>query len=67
MQHYTFTCPLEGCNHVVMHASATTAEEAATELTATAEQHLQTMHPEIHKTHEEVDQDIRSHMTQVTS
>lgn len=60
---YTFTCPLNGCNHLVMKSDATDENTAAQELTATAEQHLKDMHPEIHKAHEEVDQDIRAHMT----
>ncbi len=59
---YSFTCPLDACNHLVMTSQAADAEGAATELTATAEKHLQEMHPEIKKSHEEVDQDIRSHM-----
>ena len=60
---YTFTCPLEGCDHKVMRSEAGDENTAAQELTATAEQHLQEMHPDIHKTHDEVDQDIRAHMT----
>lgn len=60
---YTFTCPLDSCNHTVMKTDKNDENTAAQELTATAEQHLKDMHQEIHKTHEEVDQDIRSHMT----
>ncbi len=59
---YTFTCPLDTCNHQVMTSQAANSEEAAKELTGAAEKHLQEIHPDVRKTHEEVDQDIRSHM-----
>jgi hypothetical protein len=45
-----------------MHSSAQTDATAAMELTATAEKHLQDMHQDVHKTHEEVAADITSHM-----
>lgn len=61
---FTFTCPLDGCNHTVMESDAVDANVAAEDLTATAEQHLKEAHPDVQKTHEEVDQDIRAHMTQ---
>ena len=61
---YTFTCPLEGCNHTVMTSNASNSEEGKQELTVAAEKHLSEKHPDMHKTHEEVAADIASHMTQ---
>jgi len=45
-----------------MRSEVSDENTAAEELTAAAEQHLKEMHPEVHKTHEEVSEDIRSHM-----
>ncbi len=59
---YTFTCPLEGCEHKVMKSSVETVDEAAPELMRAAELHLDDMHPGVHKSHEEISQDIRAHM-----
>lgn len=61
MAKYTFTCPLPGCSQI-MASNADNADGAAMELTAKAEQHLKDVHPDVSKTHEEVDADIRSHM-----
>lgn len=61
MPQYVFTCPLQGCN-VQMTANANDAEEGAKDLTAQAQQHLVAVHPDIHKTSEEVEQDIKAHM-----
>lgn len=61
---YTFTCPLTSCNNQVMTAPTENLEEAAHELTAIAETHLKHVHPDVHKTHEEVDTDIRAHMAE---
>lgn len=62
MAQYTFTCPLDGCNHTVMTADATNQEDAARELVEKAKQHLKDMHPYVQKTDDEVNQDIRSGM-----
>lgn len=62
MSQFSFTCPLTGCNNLVMRAQSENPDEAAKELTTTAEQHLKEMHPDMHKTHDEVAQDIRAHM-----
>ena len=59
---YTFICPLEGCDHTVMRSEANDENTAAEELTTTAQKHLSDMHPDVHKTRDEVAQDIRSHM-----
>ena len=64
MQQYSFTCPLEGCG-LIMTTQANSTDEAAKALVAQAEQHLRDVHPDVHKTHEEVDQDIRAHMVMV--
>lgn len=61
MTQYTFTCPLEGCS-TVMTTQVSTEEEGAKALVAQAKAHLASVHPEVHKTDEEVDKDIRSHM-----
>ncbi len=47
-----------------MTSHAQHAEEAASELTAIAEAHLKHLHPDVHKTHEEVAADIRAHMVE---
>ena len=59
---YSFTCPLEGCNHKVMITDTPDGDDAVTDLTALAEEHLKEMHPAVQKTHEEVELDIRAHM-----
>ena len=59
---YTFTCPLEGCDHTVMTSVSDEPAEASEELTHTAQRHLEEMHSDIHKTEEEVNRDIREHM-----
>lgn len=61
---YTFTCPLNSCNNQIMTSNAQNTNEGALELTTIAEQHLKHVHPDIHKTHEEVDTDIRAHMVE---
>ena len=65
MTNYQFVCPLEGCDHMVMKSEAATQEEAAVELTQTAEKHLADMHQEIHKSQDEVAADISANMKQV--
>lgn len=62
MKRYIFVCPLENCG-VVMSRDGESQEEGVTILSNIAEQHLQTVHPTIHKTREEVEEDIKSHMT----
>ena len=59
---YIFRCPLEGCEHTTMISEANDENTAAEELTTKAEEHLRQMHSDVHKTHEEVSQDIHSHM-----
>lgn len=61
MKEYTFTCPLAGCG-VVLSVHADSDEQGAVLLTAEAEKHLKEIHPDVHKSHEEVDADIKSHM-----
>lgn len=63
MAKYSFTCPLAGCA-LKMESGAQDHEAAAVDLVAQAEKHLQDVHPDVHKTHEEVDLDIRSHMVE---
>jgi hypothetical protein len=63
MAQYSFTCPLQGCNQK-MTVNAPSVDDAAKELTNQAKQHLEVAHPDIHKTDQEVEQDIRSHMQQ---
>ncbi len=66
MTTYTFTCPLQGCG-IVMTNHDSSVESAALDLIAQAKEHLKTVHPEIHKSDEEVSTDIRSHMVTVES
>jgi hypothetical protein len=61
---YSFTCPLDGCNHV-MSVEAKDEDEALGKLTDTAEEHLALSHPDVQKTDEEIREDIRSEMTTV--
>lgn len=61
---YAFTCPLDGCDHFVMTSGTQNTDDAAHELSAVAKKHLQQIHPDVHKTPEEVDEDIRSHMVE---
>jgi hypothetical protein len=61
LREYTFICPLAGCG-TVLSIHADNADQGQTLLTVEAEKHLQEIHPDIHKTHEEVALDIKSHM-----
>lgn len=61
MKKYTFTCPLEGCG-VVMTRDGESDQEGVTVLSNMAEQHLHDVHPDVHKTREEIEEDISSHM-----
>ena len=61
MKHYTFTCPLEGCA-AVMTRDAESDEEAVQVLSNMAEQHLKEVHPDVHKTRDEVEADVKTHM-----
>ncbi len=63
---YTFTCPLPGCNEVLM-SDAQETFDAQRELTEKAQQHLKEFHPELTKTEDEVNQDIKSHMIAVNN
>ncbi len=58
MQH-SFTCPLDECGQK-MTVETTSREEAVEQLTESAKNHLASTHPEIHKTDEEIHQDIDS-------
>lgn len=59
---YSFTCPLEGCEHMIMTSHQETEDKAAEDLTSQAEKHLQDMHKDVHKTHDEVASDVRANM-----
>lgn len=66
MTTYTFTCPLQGCG-LIMTNHESTDDLAAENLVNQAKEHLRTVHPEIHKSDEEVNADIRSHMVTIES
>lgn len=61
MKRYMFTCPLQNCG-VVMSRDGESPEEGVTILSNMAQQHLKDVHPDIHKTREEVEADIKEHM-----
>ena len=61
MKKYTFTCPIEGCD-IVMTRDGESDEEGVQVLSNMAQQHLREVHPDVHKTREEVERDISSHM-----
>lgn len=61
MKEYTFVCPLPGCGQT-LSVHADNNEQGAVLLTEEAKRHLQQVHPDVHKTNEEVASDIRSHM-----
>lgn len=61
MTTYSFTCPLQGCSQK-MTLDTDDPEVAAKNLSAQAQQHLQNVHPDVHKTDQEVEEDIRAHM-----
>ncbi len=61
MAQYSFTCPLQGCSQT-MTSDASNQNDAAKELVEKAKQHLKDVHPDIQKSDEEIDKDIRSHM-----
>ncbi|HSW96863.1 MAG TPA: hypothetical protein VLF89_03480 [Candidatus Saccharimonadales bacterium] len=58
---YKFTCPLPGCSEVLI-SDAQETFDAQRELTEKAKQHLKEFHPELTKTDDEVNQDIKAHM-----
>ncbi|HEX7042086.1 MAG TPA: hypothetical protein VF189_02460 [Patescibacteria group bacterium] len=60
---FSFVCPIEGCG-LKMNAEAMDKEAAAVMLVNDAKKHLQETHPNLHKTDEEVNIDIRSHMVE---
>lgn len=59
---YSFRCPLPGCS-TIMNIDAQNDDEAVNKLTEQAKIHLASAHPDIHKTDEQIQEDIRSHMT----
>lgn len=61
MKRYMFTCPLPNCG-VVMSRDGESLEEGVTILSNIAQQHLKEVHPDIHKTREEVETDIKTHV-----
>lgn len=61
MPQYFFTCPLKGCG-IVMSTTAENTEEAIGLLVEQAKEHLMTLHPDVKKTHEEVKEDVSSHV-----
>lgn len=63
MSTYTFTCPIAGCS-MVLSSELPDREQAANDLVGKATQHLQEVHPQVHKTAEQVNQDIRSLMVE---
>lgn len=58
---YSFTCPIEGCSETLT-VEAKDDDEAVTQLSEKAKGHLKEKHPDIHKTDEEIHDDIQSHM-----
>lgn len=63
---YTFTCPLEKCGQIMTNHEVN-SDKAVKDLVMQAKAHLQVVHPDIHKTDEEIDADIRAHMVVVES
>lgn len=61
---FQFSCPLEGCDQVLV-VDAENKEEGAKKLVEAAKIHLAEMHPQVHKTDEQVNADIRSRMESV--
>lgn len=58
---YKFVCPIDGCGEE-MTVEANTDEEAADRLSEIAKNHLKEAHPSVHKTDDEVHEDISSMM-----
>ena len=58
---YIFVCPLDGCSEE-MEVDAESEDVAKTKLTEMAKNHLETVHPEVKKTDEQVSEDIGSLM-----
>lgn len=56
---FSFTCPIEGCGQK-MFTEAVTRQEAVDNLTQTAKEHLSEVHPDLHKTDEQIREDINS-------
>lgn len=60
---FSFTCPIEGCGQK-MTVDATSREEATEKLTDVAKGHVVSVHPDFHKTDDEVRGDITSMMAE---
>jgi hypothetical protein len=56
---YAFACPIQGCT-TIMTTEANSREEAIDDLTAQAKGHLETAHPEIQKTEQQVRDDVET-------
>ena len=64
MKEYTFICPLQGCA-MTLSVHADDINQGAALLTVEAAKHLQEVHPDVHKSQEEVTVDVQSHMKEV--
>lgn len=63
MHNYSFTCGITGCG-VIMKAQGEDKEEAVGLLVQQAKEHLRVVHPDVHKSDEEINQDIRTNTHQ---
>ena len=56
---YEFACPLEGCK-AIMSVDADSRPDAISKLTMMAKDHLETTHPDVQKTQEQIHADVES-------
>lgn len=59
---YSFTCPIKGCNQEMI-VEAKDDKEAVKKLSQKAKEHLVNVHPDIHKTDDQIQSDVSSLMT----
>lgn len=58
---YTFICPLEGCHESIL-VDAENDTQALDAMVKQAKSHLTSVHPELHKTDDEIRVDIQPKM-----
>lgn len=64
--HYTFACPLDQCEEVMM-VEAENDEQALEKLVAIAKDHLAEAHPKLTKTDMDIREDIGPKMVKVST
>lgn len=61
---FTFNCPIDGCEWSA-NADALNRDDALAMLASNAKEHVATNHPDLGRTHEEVNSDVSQKMRRI--